>query len=188
MKRRIGIFALLLACLGMLAACQSFQPDRLSMADIAVVDAAGKTVISYGMPRETVEKTLGQGSEDEDMKWVIYEQSLLSVWYRDGKVVGFICSNPEYASPRGLQVGMPARQVREQYGNETLNRVTGSVAGGKSYVYAYDTGRKKPLDVTEKPLPSEEMKKQVWFTALLDEENSVVNFSVVDGLMGNYLQ
>ena len=59
--------------------------------------------------------------------------------------------------PTPLQVGMPARQVREQYGNETLNRVTGSVAGGKSYVYAYDTGRKKPLDVTEKPLPSEEI-------------------------------
>ena len=73
MKRRIGIITLLLACLGLLAACQSFKPDQLSMADIAVVDGAGKTVVSYGMPRETVEKTLGPGSEDEDMKWVIYE-------------------------------------------------------------------------------------------------------------------
>ncbi len=188
MKRRIGILTLLLASLGLLAACQSFKPDELSMADIAVVDGGGKTIVSYGMPRETVEKTLGPGSEDEDMKWVIYEDALLSVWYRDGKAVGFICSNPEYASPRGLQVGMPARNVRDQYGNKTLNRVTGSVAGGKSFIYAYDTRRKKPLDVDEKPLPSEEMKKQVWFTALLDEDNSVVNFSVVDGLMGNYLQ
>ena len=188
MKRRIGIVILLLVCLGLLAACQSFKPDELSMADIAVVDSAGKTVVSSGMPRETVEKTLGPGSEDEDMKWVIYEAARLSVWYRDGQAVGFICSNPEYASPRGLQVGMPAKAVREQYGSKTLNRVTGSVAGGKSFVYGYDIRRKKPLDIEEKPLPSEEIKKQVWFTALLDEESSVVNFSAVDGLMGNYLQ
>ena len=188
MKRRIGIITLLLACLGLLAACQSFKPDQLSMADIAVVDGAGKTVVSYGMPRETVEKTLGPGSEDEDMKWVIYEEARLSVWYRDGLAVGFICSNPEYASPRGLQVGMPAKAVREQYGNKTLNRMTGSVAGGKSFVYGSDTRRKKPLDVTQKPAFSEELKKQAWFTALLDEESSVVNFSAVDGMMGNYLQ
>ena len=190
MKRRIGFMALAIALMTVLAGCASFKQDILSTADIAIVNAEGKTIVSYGMDRAQVEKTLGVGTEDSDMKWVMYEDIQASIWYRDNKVVGYIFADPDLASARGLKVGMPAAAIRKLYGSDTFTKVKNEISEGTAtYFYCYDTRLQQPVYVsTTKPLPTESLKKYITVSILLDEDSNVKSISCVDGLMSFYLQ
>ena len=190
MKRLIGIVTLLMVCLLLMAGCQAnFEKDKLSADDVALVDASGKTVLKYGMSRENVEKTLGTGEEDEDMKWVMYADDLISVWYRDGKVVGYVCNNSAYSSPRGIKIGTAANEVRTAYGINSLHEVSSDIseAGKTSYFYCYDTKYKASCNTTM-PVKHDNLKKRFSVAILINDEYKVENFSAVDALMGFYLE
>jgi len=190
MKRLIGFVTLLMACLLLMTGCQAtFEKDKLSDDDVALVDAAGKTVLKYGMSRENVEKTFGAGEEDADMKWVMYADDMTSVWYRDGKVVGYVCNNGAYSTPRGITVGTAANVVRSSYGITSLNEVKTDITEEEktSYFYCYDTKYKHSYG-TDMPVKHENLKKRFSVSFLVNENHQVENFSAVDSLMGFYLE
>ena len=190
MKRLIGFVVLLMACLMLMTGCQAtFEKDKLSDDDVTLLDANGKTILKYGMSREDVEKTFGTGEEDADMKWVMYADDLTSVWYRDGKVVGYVCNNAAFSTPRGVSIGDAANEVRSAYGISSLTEVKSDISeeGNISYFYCYDTRYKMSFD-TEMPVKHENLKKRFSVAILINDEYKVENFSAVDALMGFYLE
>ena len=172
-----------------LAGCGGFEQDKLRKADIALQDAAGKTIVAYGMDRKEVEKTLGDGTMNNEAKMIVYQEGKVSIWYRGTKVVGFICSNPEYSTPRGIRLGMTAMEVRNAYGTKSMSRLESSMTEGyKTFYYAYDTERRIPLGA-EKPTYNEnQLKKQFSISFLLDGDGYVQNFSASDNLIGFFLR
>lgn len=183
------LLVLILALCG-LTGCTSFKQDMLNKQDISILDASGKTIVSYGMKQEDVEKTLGQGQMNDEAGMMVYQDGKVNVWYRDKKVAGFICANPEYSSPRGVKAGDTAMAVRNAYGSDTLNRADSTVTeGDKTFTYSYNTNTHRPLVVSVKPSYNEKILKQIVSVSfLLDADGYVKSFSASDYLMGYYLR
>ena len=95
MKKIISAILAAILCMGMLAGCGSVNKEEHPLG----VFKGNKLVAEIGMPREQVEKNLGEGEDESDGKRVIYDG--IEIYYRDDKVMLITFRGEEYSNYLG---------------------------------------------------------------------------------------
>ena len=146
MKKIISAILAAILCMGMLAGCGSVNKEEHPLG----VFKGDKLVAEIGMPREQVEKNLGEGEDESDGKRVIYDG--IEIYYRDDKVMLITFRGEEYSNYLGEAPGDKYENFGEydmdtNYYDKDINLLMeDELKGNNNAEYVISYGKKNGTD------------------------------------------